>query len=59
MIDHIHWRRFDWSFDSICLKCLATIANAKDEAELAEHELNHVCGERFSRRSVQPSLWLN
>jgi hypothetical protein len=59
MTGHMHWRRFDWTFDSVCLKCFATIANAEDEADLAEYERNHVCGEKCSRRSVPPSLWLN
>jgi hypothetical protein len=59
MTGHMHWRRFDWTFDSICLKCFATIANAKEEEELAEYERDHVYGERCSRRSVPRSLLLN
>jgi hypothetical protein len=43
MDDYLHWQRFDWSFDSICPVCLATIAHADDEAGLAEQERNHVC----------------
>jgi hypothetical protein len=43
MTAHFHWQRFDWSFDSICRSCLKTIANATDEADLAEPEQNHVC----------------
>jgi hypothetical protein len=38
-----HRRNRDGSFDSICLKCLLTIANARDEADLAKHEKYHVC----------------
>jgi hypothetical protein len=54
MTGYVHWRRFNWSLDSICPNCLATIANAKDEADLAEHERNHVCADRsVARRSVQ------
>jgi hypothetical protein len=38
-----HRRNRDGSFDSICLKCLLTIATAKTEIELATHEKVHVC----------------
>ena len=38
-----HRRNRDGSFDSICLKCLLTIANAKTEADLAKHDRYHVC----------------
>ncbi len=47
---YLHWRRFDWSFDSICPVCLATIAHADDEAGLAEQEKNHVCDPLVLRR---------
>jgi hypothetical protein len=38
-----HRRNPNGSFDSICLKCLLTIANARTEAELEKHEKDHVC----------------
>ena len=38
-----HRRNRDGSFDSICLKCLLTIANARNEADLEKHEKYHVC----------------
>jgi hypothetical protein len=38
-----HRRNPDGSFDSICLKCLLTIANARNEADLAKHDKYHVC----------------
>ena len=38
-----HRRNTDGSFDSICLKCLLTVANARNEADLAKHEQYHVC----------------
>jgi hypothetical protein len=38
-----HRRNRDGSFDSICLKCLLTIANARIEADLAAHDKYHVC----------------
>jgi hypothetical protein len=38
-----HRRKRDGSFDSICLKCLLTIANARNEADLATHDRRHVC----------------
>jgi len=60
LTDYMHWRKFDWSFNSICINCLATIANTKDEADLLEHERNHTCADRsFAMRSVQPSPWEN
>jgi hypothetical protein len=43
MTGYLHWRRFDWSFNSICITCSATIANAKEEADLGEYECTHVC----------------
>jgi hypothetical protein len=33
-----HRRNRDGSFDSICLKCLLTIANERSEADLAKHD---------------------
>ena len=38
-----HRRNKDGSFDSICLKCLLTIANERNEADLAKHDRYHVC----------------
>jgi hypothetical protein len=38
-----HRRNRDGSFDSISLKCLLTIANARIEADLAAHDKDHVC----------------
>jgi hypothetical protein len=38
-----HRRNKDGTFDSICLKCLLTIANARIEADLAKCEKYHVC----------------
>jgi hypothetical protein len=38
-----HRRNADGSFDSICLKCLLTIANAPTEAGLAKHDKYHAC----------------
>jgi hypothetical protein len=38
-----HRRNRDGSFDSICLKCLLTIANARTDADLAKYEKYHVC----------------
>ena len=33
----------DGSFDSICLRCFATVANAATETELTAHDQNHIC----------------
>ena len=38
-----HRRNRDGSFDSICLKCLLTIASTRTEADLHLHDRNHVC----------------
>jgi hypothetical protein len=38
-----HRRKLDGSFDSICLNCLATVANSADESELDEFDSLHVC----------------
>ena len=53
MIRFMHWRNFDWSFDSTCIACSATVANAKDEAELAEPEARHVCSEEPSAEQAE------
>ena len=33
----------DGSFDSICLKCFATVATTATEAELKPHDRTHTC----------------
>ena len=38
-----HRRNRDGSIDSICLKCLLTIASTRIEADLDLHDKNHVC----------------
>jgi hypothetical protein len=38
-----HRRNPDGSFYSLCLDCLATVAVANSEAELAEYDSKHVC----------------
>jgi len=38
-----HRQNRDGSFDSVCLKCFATIANAKEVTELRSYETEHVC----------------
>jgi len=38
-----HRRNRDGSFDSICLNCFATLATARTEPELSEHDRRHVC----------------
>jgi hypothetical protein len=45
----------DGSVDSICLKCLLTIADERPEVELGKHDVNHVCKPSIlSRTSLQP-----
>ena len=38
-----HRRNKDESFDSICLKCFATVARANSESELEQYDKLHVC----------------
>jgi hypothetical protein len=38
-----HRRNKDGSFNSICLKCFATVASHMTEEELKEQDKNHVC----------------
>jgi hypothetical protein len=55
-----HRRNTDGSYDSICLNCFATIANAKSEVELTEYDNHHICArtvlsERENFRPPNPS----
>jgi hypothetical protein len=38
-----HRKNKDGTFDSICLKCLATVVRTKSESELEQHDKRHVC----------------
>jgi len=38
-----HRHNRDGSRDSICISCNATVAFAQNEADLAQHEQDHVC----------------
>jgi hypothetical protein len=38
-----HRRNKDGSFNSICLKCFATVASHMTEEELKDQDKNHVC----------------
>jgi hypothetical protein len=52
-----HRRNKDGSFDSICLKCFATVASHKTEEELEAEDKNHVCvSSLLSKRGNQVSL---
>jgi hypothetical protein len=33
----------DWAYDSLCSLCHQTVATAKNEAELSQHERGHKC----------------
>jgi hypothetical protein len=44
---HPHRQKLDGSFDTICLLCLATIANVAVEADLAAFERDHACDQDF------------
>jgi len=52
-----HRRNRDGSFDSICLKCFATVASHKTEKELEAEDKGHVCiSSALSKRGNQVSL---
>ena len=38
-----HRHNRDGSHDSICILCYATIASVRNEADLAQHERDHIC----------------
>ena len=38
-----HRQNRDGSFDSICLRCFATVANARNVEELHSYDKEHVC----------------
>ena len=40
---YAHRQNRDGSVDSICKTCFATVAQAKDEPALAQHEWAHQC----------------
>jgi len=43
IINYVHRHNRDGSFDSICLCCFATIANANTECELVAYDNVHIC----------------
>jgi hypothetical protein len=52
-----HRRNKDGSFNSICLKCFATVASNMTEEELVHQDKNHVCVESMlSKRGNHVSL---
>lgn len=50
-----HRQNTNGSFDSICLKCFATVANANDVTELNSYEKKHICDESFLAERGVPS----
>jgi hypothetical protein len=55
-----HRQNRDGSFDSICLRCFATVANAKNVDELHTYEKDHVCDEAaVAQRSGNRKRQLN
>jgi hypothetical protein len=52
-----HRRNKDGTFDSICLKCFATVASHMTEEELKEQDKVHVCvSSILSQRGNRVSL---
>jgi hypothetical protein len=45
-----HRLKDDGTFDSICMKCFATVANADLEGALLRSEYAHVCGRQIVER---------
>jgi len=57
-----HRHNRDGSHDSICRSCYATVASVQNEADLAQHEQDHVCdrsclvpSQQSSEESVEQS----
>jgi hypothetical protein len=42
-----HRRNKNGSYDSICLRCFATVAHTNTEIELLAHESIHACDQAF------------
>jgi hypothetical protein len=52
-----HRRNKDGSFDSICLKCFATVASHMTEEQLQEQDKKHICSSSLlSQRGDHVSL---
>ena len=49
-----HRRKSDGTFESICLSCLETVAHAATEADLHEHDRQHVCREVVPKIPTAP-----
>ncbi len=58
LLKFAHRSNPDGTTDSICLRCIATVATVYDEGELLRHEQEHICDpllvERFDG-TKQPS----
>jgi hypothetical protein len=52
---YAHRRNSDGSHDSICTLCYATVATARSEAHLAQHEHDHVCNSYWPYESAARS----
>ena len=52
-------RNKDSSMDSICTKCLQTIASAGSEEELAEHEEKHFCNPHAEVTRMWFDMWFD
>jgi len=45
-----HRSNLDGTTDSICCRCIATVATVYDEAELLRYEQHHICGPVLGER---------
>jgi hypothetical protein len=53
LLKFAHRSNLDGTVDSICYRCIATVATVTEEGELLRYEKQHICdpvqAERFSR----------
>jgi hypothetical protein len=50
---YVHRPNRDGSYDSICTRCYATVASARNETELSMHETTHICIPDWPYRAFQ------
>ena len=53
-----HRKNADGTYDSICPRCLLTVATEHDQDDLLAQEAGHVCKEEDLQRIDNPDEWL-
>jgi hypothetical protein len=51
-----HRENKDGTFDSVCLKCFATVARTSLEIELAQRDKTHICDPMFAAKPTRLDL---